>query len=258
MQNASAWRRSKAALWALAVLACLQIISQYGAVYNIVILLQLIITGRYPINTVAISDLGRIPETLCALIPAILLLVMAIRQLRKPKISKGGTLAYFIVYIICVLAMPIFYHLPPFYLYEARGIYSRTTWGLMQQLDPTAGINTPDLQVFYILPLLFAGLCVLALVWFFLSRAHWSGKLGLTVCLLGLLVTSRWFSIFYLVEYGIRGEVLSHVLTADFLRSDLWFILLHGATVLVYILSLKRVAAQPQAEEDMPADPLPA
>lgn len=257
MKTSIAWRRSRAALWALIVLACLQIASQFSSIYQILSWLRAIITVKYPVSEIPFSYAGLIAATACVLIPAILLLVLSIWQLnKKTAVSVGGTFAYLTVYLLCVLAIPMIHHLPPFYLYESLGIYSREMWGFMQQMDPTAGTNTPDLQVFYMLPLLFAGLCVPALVGFFLSRAHWSGKLCLILCILGLLVTSRWFSVSFYADYAASSGILYLLLKQDFLRADFWFILLHSATILVYLLSLKRCAVQPEAE---PADaPVPA
>lgn len=239
MQNASTWRHTKPSLYTLLALACILLIIQAVSCSQFFVWIgQSQFTRCLCLEARPFQILGNTLSACFGAIAAILLLCMTLHQIKKSQVSKTVPLWFFLIYFLCMGMLPFCHQL------------------IMLDVHITALLVGPQygtLRLFAVLALIFALLCTIALVWFFRSNACGTSKIFFCTCaLLFLLSAHAAGQAVYAPFYSSSSIVPVHSIW----RLGGVFILPHCIMIIVYILSLQRIAAQPQAQEDISADPL--
>lgn len=223
MQNTSAWRRTKPALYTLLALACVLLLTQAIIFHQMYTWsLRMFFTGR-----LYSGDLFRTPGlalyALISALPLILLLCATLQQLKKKTITKTGTLWFLLVYFFCIGILPLCKYV------SILGIYMRFLIS-----DP----QYQTLRIFSVLALVFGLCCIIALVWFFCSNANWISQIFLCICAICFVLAVHTAGLaIYFPYLSSAPDSTSRIALLDGLS-----IIPHCIMIVVYIVSVRPAA----------------
>ena len=222
MQNASAWRRTKPSLYTLLALACILLVIQAVSCSQFFVWIgQSQFTRCLCLEARPFQILGNTLSFCFGAIAAVLLLCMTLRQIKKGQVSKTVTLWFFLIYFLCM------------------GMLSFCHQLIMLDVHITALLVDPQyetVRLFAALALVFALLCIIALVWFFRSNACGTSKIFFCTCALLFLLSAHAAG---QAVYAPFYSSSSIVPVYSIWRLGGMFILPHCAMIVVYIVSIR-------------------